>query len=312
MSDIGSAINLSAFLKTASSGEISGRSAPARVGLVPPGRRDDAGSLLQDSSQGGNTAPSTQVALSDGAKSALEGSSTALDLAREFNATRLGEQARGAVDNFGQELSSRLKLANEARQTLRDALKSLTGDFGGRFRGLVNQAVNQGFSLTETRFSLRIEQVSLDVQDDENGFSLSLNQISISLEIRSISTDVVSREPVDLTFDGLNLGAPVTDGAAGANGSDASAQDTGTQEAGTGDEGDETAGSPAASTVSDTSPTLQALIDLLRGAFSQEQTSFSLSERRIELNLNETIFLGRIGAGGAEQSGEPATLDVTT
>ncbi len=213
MVDIGSPINRAAFIQRSSP-----RPARSAATFDQGGTQNlDTGSdkrpqgspvLLQ---QGPARGKLPTVQLTRGAQNALLGSNEALLMARAFNQGQLANLARERLAVFGRELAARLGAEANSTDTFVDRLLLSSGDLDKRLANLADQAGVAGFTIRETVYSLKIEEVSLEIRDEASRTQVSLNQISLNLEIRSVSTRLIAQDPINLDFGGIDLAAVSSD-----------------------------------------------------------------------------------------------------
>ncbi len=146
------------------------------------------------------------VELSDGARQALRGSERALELARDFNASRLGRPARRRLGEFFGGLTRELGASERdvdrtARRIARltDSLDRRFGDLAERILGRLDpgfgaSARSTEFSYSQISFSLQAESTLLAVVKDGEQSLLRLDQIQLSLQATQIDGSVSVRE----------------------------------------------------------------------------------------------------------------------
>lgn len=161
--------------------------------------------------RGGPFSGSSAVELSEGARQALYGSERALELARDFNAARLGRPARRRLGEFFQGFARDFgAVARDIDKTAR-RIERLTEDLDRRFGDLADRVFARldsgssgGFrttevSLSEVRFSLQVENTLLTVVKDGEASLLRLDQVQLSLEAVRVETGVSVRDRVGVS-----------------------------------------------------------------------------------------------------------------
>ncbi|RVU35874.1 hypothetical protein EOI86_11470 [Hwanghaeella grinnelliae] len=238
---------------------------PFRDGLGA--RPDDAG--LRRGPFGG------PVELSDGARQALLGSEKALELARDFNAARLGRPARRRLGDFFRGFSKELgaserNIEQTARRIARltEDLDRRFGDFAERVLGRVGAGPGGSvrsteFSVSQVSFSLQVDTTIFSILEDGETSALRLDQVQLSLQAVQIEGSVSVREGV--AFAPKTPLFELRDG-----------------------------------------ETLTDIADRLIKVFGTKAVSTEFATQQVELDLSTTVFTaqGSALAGGAE--GEPA------
>ena len=141
-------------------------------------RRDDA------------RARSARPELSDGARQALRGSERALELARDFNAERLGRPARRRLGAFFQGLGRELGGAERDIERTARRIAGLTDDLGRRFGAFGASLQSSEFSISQVSFSLQVDTTLLAVVEDGEASFVRLDQIQLSLQAVQIEGSV--------------------------------------------------------------------------------------------------------------------------
>lgn len=156
--------------------------------------------------------------LSDGAKQALRGSEYALELARDFNAARLGRSARRRLDTFFRGFSRDLGASERDIGKTARRIAKLTADLDRRFGDLADRrfgdladrvfgrldsdlggAVRSAdFSFSQLEFSLQIDRTVLSVVKDGEESLLRLEKLELSLRAVRVDGSVSAREGISL------------------------------------------------------------------------------------------------------------------
>ena len=142
--------------------------------------------------------PPSAVELSDGARQALRGSERALELARDFNASRLGRPARRRLGEFFRGLTRELGASERDVDRTARRIGQLTEDLDRRFGDLAQRILGRldsgfgtslrstEFSLSQISFSLQVDTTILSVVKDGEASLLRLDQVQLSLQATQI------------------------------------------------------------------------------------------------------------------------------
>ncbi len=171
----------------------------------PDARRDAAG--LRRGPFAGS------VELSDGARQALLGSEKALELARDFNAARLGRPARRRLGQFFRGFSKELGASERNIEQTARRIARLTEDLDRRFGDLAERVLGRldagrlggglggsvgttAFSLSQVSFSLQVDTTIFSILEDGETSTLRLDQVQLSLQAVQVEGSVSVRERV--------------------------------------------------------------------------------------------------------------------
>lgn len=153
------------------------------------------------------------VELSDGARQALLGSETALELARDFNAARLGRPARRRLGAFFRGFSKELGASERNIEQTARRITRLTEDLDRRFGDLAERVLGRldagrsgngldgsvrstEFSFSQVSFSLQVDTTIISILEDGETSALRLDQVQLSLQAVHIEGSVSVREGV--------------------------------------------------------------------------------------------------------------------
>ena len=154
----------------------------------------------------GAFAGEASVNLSDGARQALRGSERALELARDFNAARLGRPARRRFGEFFQGFSRDLGASERDIERVARHIGRLTDDFDRRFGDAAERIFGRlgndlggsfrstEFSLSQISFSLQVDTTILSVVEEDKVSTLRLDQVQFSLQAVQIDGRVSTSE----------------------------------------------------------------------------------------------------------------------
>lgn len=213
------------------------------------------------------------IDLSDGARLALYGSERALELARDFNAARLGKPARRGLgqffDGFARDLGATARdLDKAARQIdrLTHDLDRRFGDLADRIFGRLDSGLGGGFrtadfSYTEVNFTLQVDSTLLAIVKDGEQSLLRLDKVQLSLEAVQINGSVAVRDKF-----ALKPKTPLVEFPEGL--------------------------------------TASQIVDRLIAAFGTSSVTASLETQEIQIDLSQTIFSAAASDAPAEP-GEP-------
>lgn len=225
------------------------------------------------------------VELSDGARQALLGSETALELARDFNAARLGRPARRRLGEFFRGFSKELGASERNIEQAARRIARLTEDLDRRFGDLAERVLGQldagrssnglggsvratEFSFSQVQFSLQVDTTIFSILEDGETSALRLDQVQLSLQAVQIEGSVSARKgvayaPKSPLFE-LRDGETLTD-----------------------------------------------IADRLIKVFGTKSVSTQLAAQQVELDLSTTVFTAQgsalAGSADGEAAGEPDT-----